>query len=150
LIEIDYETLPDTIGIIGSRSFARRPKTDQYFRTQVEKFVSKTRPETIVVSGGAIGMDTYAEQAADKFARLFVPILPSKDLPIPQRFFERNIRLVEYVRRHEGMILAISDIAAWNGTRHALTAAKERDVPYLNIKVSTRPIHIIDMDRAYP
>ena len=150
MIDIDYETLPDTIGIIGSRSFARHSKTDQYYRTQVEKFVSKTKPETIIVSGGAIGMDTYAEQAADKHARLFVPILPSKDLPIPQRFFERNRRLVEYVKRHEGMILAISDVASWNGTRHAINTAQQLNVPYLNIKVSTRPIHIIEIDRTYP
>lgn len=148
LIEIPYDELPDTIAVVGSRSFARSKQSDEYIRRQVSLFVSKTRPETRIVSGGAIGVDDYAEYAADEHVRTFVPILPKKELGSPWMFFERNGRLVDYVKKHDGMIVAFIDVANWNGTRRTLNLAETRDVPYVKLKFQRQPIRFLGLDKS--
>lgn len=51
--------------------------------------------DDIIISGGAIGVDTYAEQYADELDHKKIIHKPDKNLPIPERFFARNRKIVE-------------------------------------------------------
>lgn len=55
---IDFSTLPRHVVIVGSRTF-----TQMHW---VKAFVDRLKPDTVVMSGGAVGVDEAAEIAAKK------------------------------------------------------------------------------------
>src|SRR5687768_9743489 len=61
--KIDFETFPNVVAIVGSRSWT--------YQDWVNKFVKKLKPNTIVVSGGARGVDTFAREATIRRSDLF-------------------------------------------------------------------------------
>jgi hypothetical protein len=51
-----FDDLPPFVGIVGSRKFKNKE--------WVVEFVKRLKPETTVVSGGAIGVDSWAAETA--------------------------------------------------------------------------------------
>ena len=96
-MKINFALLPLTVGIVGSRDFPDLK--------WVEKFVYELQPRTVVVSGGARGVDKAAEDAA-RDSGLPEPetYLPDSQYPIPARFFMRNTDIVKHVQRERGIV----------------------------------------------
>lgn len=56
---IDFASFPTTVGVVGSRKYKNLK--------WVDLTISRLAPDRVIVSGGAIGVDTAAEEAADKY-----------------------------------------------------------------------------------
>lgn len=100
-LRLDYSKLPKTIGIVGSREF---PSC-----VWVDEFVKKLRGGTVVVSGGAIGVDKHAENAARKRG-LPEPIVlrPQEDVIDKSGYvaalLARNTDIVLEVKGEDGIV----------------------------------------------
>jgi len=127
--------LPKHIGIVGSRSFAKLLVSSPHpVFVHINTFVSKLSPETTIISGGAIGVDRWAEAAAKKRNLKTIIKYPSEDLPIPARFFTRNTDIVRELAENKGTLVAFIDVNSYNGTRDTIKKAKARGVPVLVYK----------------
>ena len=127
---LDMDMLPDTVGIIGSREFEPL--------AHVTNFVGRLYKGTLVVSGGARGVDRTSVAAARKLGYPWHEELPDKSIPSPARFFERNQRLVDYVHQRDGLIVAFalttdSTSIGTGGTRHAVKYATKVGAPVITI-----------------
>lgn len=134
-MKLDFSQLPLTVGIIGSRDF---PKCEI-----VERFVYRLQKDTLVVSGGARGVDSAAENAAwERHAcgGVLQPpkvYLPDKNLPIPARFFARNTQIVNHVKLDGGIMVAfMTDPARTGGTQDSLNKCDKYDVPYILFRMT--------------
>lgn len=103
------------LAIVGSRGFANL--------AAVRQFVGRLRPSTVVVSGGARGVDQVAVEAA-KARGLAVDIFPADwDRYGRSAGFKRNKELVDSV---DGLV------AFWDGqsrgTWHSVRLAQQRGI----------------------
>lgn len=104
------------VAIVGSRGYPNL--------NQVREFVSKLKPGTIVVSGGADGVDKAAEVQA-KACGLNVEIYyPRWDLHGKGAGFARNRLIVA----NSDMVVAFWDGKS-NGTKHSIGVAHELNKP---------------------
>lgn len=131
-MKIDFARLPSTVGIVGSRDFPRLG--------WVEKFVEQLRDETVVVSGGARGVDKAAADAARARTDWLpepVEYFPKPELPIPARFFERNTEIVKHVQREHGIVFAfILDPPKTGGTQDTLNKCSKVGVPWVSFHMT--------------
>lgn len=137
-----FEELPSVLAIVGSRDFPRLDK--------VVSFVQKLRPQTIVVSGGARGVDKTAEIAAKK-NHLPIKIFPvekfewelafnswiATDLrnEIMARYVERGLGIDYNKKTAKGKIIAFWSIDPktkkfTTGTGNMLGHAQSLHIPY--------------------
>lgn len=103
------------LAIVGSRGY-------QHLQL-VAAFVSGLRPSTVVVSGGARGVDRAAEQAARSLGRA-VDVLPAE--------WQRHGRSAGY-RRNEQLVASVDGLVAfWDGasrgTAHSIRLARQRGI----------------------
>lgn len=105
------------VAVVGSRDW---PDPDKVF-----DIVSTLEPGTVLVSGGARGVDTWAEQAAKQLG-LEVRIFPA-DWQTHGRSagFRRNVTIVE----NADLVLAFMTNGQSRGTRHTVTVALDKGVP---------------------
>jgi predicted Rossmann fold nucleotide-binding protein DprA/Smf involved in DNA uptake len=110
------------VGIVGSRR-----RTD---REAVERFVRSLPPGTVVVSGGAIGPDSWAESAAREAG---LPVLIFRpDLSGVQGYGESVGR---YYARNQQIVDASDEIVAFvsadrkGGTEDTIRRAQKRGLP---------------------
>ncbi len=103
------------LAIVGSRTYPRL--------ADVDAFVLKLKPTTIVVSGGAAGVDRRAAEAARR-----------RGLGVEEFFpdWDRYLNLAGLIR-NEKMVDAVDGLAAFwdlqsSGTRHSIKLAKERGI----------------------
>jgi hypothetical protein len=125
---IDFITLPRRIGIIGSRSFADNPKAEGRVERQVDIFVAALNLDSVVVSGAARGVDTYAAEAAGKYRLEYVEYRPDMSRPSPERYFERNNAIVDDIDLHGGQLFAFVDKNNYRGTRYTLRSAVRQSI----------------------
>ncbi len=81
------------IGIVGSRKFGDLPRVTKLVGILYERFGD----DLVVVSGGAVGVDTAAEQAAKDLVvrtKMFKPQLIGKTFVVAAK--ERNTKIVAY------------------------------------------------------
>lgn len=143
-MKINFDEVPSVVAIIGSRKFPVRRLH------QIEEFVNELKPQTLVVSGGAVGVDKTAEVAALKrwdegrgdFPKPDIK-LPDPKLPSPQRYYARNTVIVKRVLHgvgHEmGMIFAFLLVDnQTHGTDNALSTARALNIPYLIFRIDHR------------
>ena len=130
-LKIDFDRLPRTVGIVGSRDF---PKPEA-----VWEFVKRLDPETTIVSGGARGVDKAAENAARvHLAQPPVVYLPDPALPMPARFFARNSDIIRHVFRNRGIVFAfILEPAKTGGTQDSLNKCDKLGVPWVSFHMRT-------------
>lgn len=135
---IDFTALPKVVAIVGSRSFADNDKTDQAMYKKMKKFVGKLQKGTLVVSGGARGIDTYAADCARIRKTLPNPDVkwPDKNLPVPERFFSRNRQIVDRLLIDGGAVIAFIDVTDCDGTMYTVRYAKKVGVPVILMKFS--------------
>jgi hypothetical protein len=103
------------LAIVGSRDFTNLEL--------VKSFVARLKPTTVVVSGGARGVDTVAELAAEQAGLARDTIPADWDLHGKSAGFKRNVQLVNSV---DGLV------AFWDGhsrgTKHAISLAYQRGI----------------------
>lgn len=145
-MQFAFDLFPDTVAVIGSRSFEDTPVVDKAMQEMVRRFVRKLPQETEIVSGGARGVDTYAARAAKKHKRKLHVEWPNKDIPIPRRFLERNEALVEYVAERAGLVAAFVDQDNMRGTMHAIRYAKKLQVPHIIFSFTRLPLRMTDIE----
>ena len=139
-MKINFNDLPDVVAIVGSRSFAKADRSvNKAAETLVDSFVSKLRKGTVVVSGEAIGVDRYAKNAAFKHGLNYQPFEPDVNVPIPNRFFDRNTELVEWVEVNKGVIVAFTDANSRRGTADTIRKAERADIPLIEYQFTFPP-----------
>jgi len=77
------------VGVVGNRegwtyNFVKK--------TLLEHGVKKT---DLIISGGAVGVDEYAELFAKEIGCQIRIVFPDPDMPIPQRYFDRNEKIAQ-------------------------------------------------------
>lgn len=118
------------IAIVGSRNF------NDYGRVEniVKEFLILHK-EIEIVSGGAKGADSLAEQVANNLNLDFKVFLPlhKKDKNVqynPKYFFDRNKEIVEY----SDIIIAFWDYKS-KGTKHTIDYSKRKKKSVFIIKI---------------
>jgi hypothetical protein len=104
------------IAIVGSRNFSK-PEL-------VFNFVKQLSEDTVIVSGGARGVDTWAELAAKKRG-LGLLVFPAEwDKYGKRAGYLRNITIVENCDK----VVAFWDGQS-RGTQHTVSIAKSKNIP---------------------
>lgn len=121
------------IGVIGSRKYRDMDA--------VQRFVFDLPAGSVIVSGGAYGVDAEAERIARDSVRFPAPVI---FLPLESDrrecgaccYHRRNRRIVDYVKAHRGEIFAFSQrgpdrrYGTTPGTASTLAIAEEQRVPF--------------------
>lgn len=108
--------MSERVAIVGSRAFADRQA--------VRRYVWDLPRDTVVISGGAAGVDSVAEKAARDFGLACVVHAPDYDKHGKRAPLVRNKLIAKDCDRM---------VAFWDGkstgTAHAINCAKELDKP---------------------
>jgi predicted Rossmann fold nucleotide-binding protein DprA/Smf involved in DNA uptake len=113
------------IAIVGSRRFKSRKK--------VIDLVNSLPQETVIVTGGCRGPDTWAEYAAKKRGlktTIFRPKLPPDDSPryeFIKAYYERNRKIAQ----NADMLHAFVSSDRTGGTENTIRHAKELNIPVI-------------------
>lgn len=112
------------VGIVGSREF---PHLEA-----VRDFVFSLSPDTVIVSGGARGVDTVAERAALEAG--LETVIFHADWATHKRSagYIRNVALVRYVDE----VIAFWDGQS-RGTAHVITLARHAQKPLIVVQPET-------------
>ncbi len=111
------------VGIVGSRKFG--------FPKIVKAFVVALPKDSIIISGGCSGPDTWAEEAARNVGlevSIFLPDLPSKGSPrhkFTEAFYARNRLIVE----NSDILHAFVCPERKGGTEYTIKHAQKIGVP---------------------
>jgi hypothetical protein len=124
----DFNAFPKYVAIVGSRNFPHKH--------WVDAFVDRLQPDTVVISGGAKGVDTWAEKAARKRG-LNVKIFPVEawewDIIGKRAGMIRNNTLLEYVQQLKGSVVAFAAMDPQGniskGTNQIIYAAESAHIP---------------------
>lgn len=114
------------VGIVGSRR-----RSDKH---KVEKLVELLPEDTIVVSGGCNGVDTWAEQKAKEIGLEVDIYYPDINGTVDyyeacEKYYERNKHIV----KNSDIICAFVAEDRTGGTENTIKHAKELDVPFIVI-----------------
>jgi len=74
-----------------------------------------------LVSGGAVGVDSFAQEFARLYGVKFVIMYPTGDLPSPEKYHDRNRRIVDY----SDTIIAFQN-RKMGGTQYTINYAKKK------------------------
>ena len=105
------------IAVVGNRVGWSR---DYVFAVLQREGVNKN---DIIISGGADGVDTYAQEFAKKIGAQMRIIYPDVDLPSPQRYFDRNEKIADMCEK----MIAFDKESTHSGTKNAITHAQKFD-----------------------
>jgi predicted Rossmann-fold nucleotide-binding protein len=105
------------VAIVGSRDYKHLERVRAYVRT--------LPPDTVVISGGARGVDSVAEQAAREAGLEVLVLYPEWDRLGKAAGFARN---KEIVQRADKIVAFYNGIS--KGTAHTLGLARIQHKPY--------------------
>ena len=145
--QVDFSKIPSHVAIVGSRSFDETKVMRRAFRRAVGKLVKQLPETTMIVSGGAKGIDFYAKQAAEYYNRPYKEFPPDMREKSPWRYVKRNRDLVDYVKEKGGMVIAFGDVAHMRGTNITTSYAKQKNVPCLVYTFSTFPLRTVGVEQ---
>lgn len=103
------------IGIVGSRDF---PESSKKY---IKWFIEDCARNTIIISGGARGVDRWAVQYAKDYDMETIVFLLDKSLGFPKALFARNIQIVD----ESDLIVAFWDGES-SGTKHSIKNALKK------------------------
>jgi len=125
---VDFQTLPRFVAIVGSREFI--------YKHWVTAFVERLRTDSVVVSGGARGVDTWADEAAIEcgLKRKIFPIEDWEWQAIGNKAAHiRNEAIARYIKFNDGHLFAFGmmrlDGSLTKGTQDVITTADAIGVP---------------------
>lgn len=109
---IDFKSLPNVVAIVGSRAW---PESKEHW---IVKAVNSLTSKTIVVSGGALGVDFFAKRATlarrDIHYKEFAVEHFEWDLFGNLAGHMRNEQIVQYLKKHDGHMLIFALREAWD------------------------------------
>ena len=116
---------PLRLAIIGSRSLhPRNAQPHAAALALVEGFVAALPPDAVVVSGGAVGPDRWAERAARARGLAVLVFLPD---------WERHGKRAGFLRNEDIIASADGVLAVWDGisrgTMDSVRWAERRGIP---------------------
>lgn len=108
------------LAVIGSRKWP--PAMKEFIAGKVVDEINKywDDPVHYIVSGGADGVDTFAEQIAEKYKLKLKVFYPSSKYEYPVNLFIRNEQIVQYADK----ILIFMVPGGSPGSMHAFRIAK--------------------------
>jgi len=117
------------IGIVGSRKFPEL--------ILVKKYIDALPDDSIIISGGANGVDTAAQESAENRGLITIIFLPDLNnclnrLDVIQRYYDRNQNIVE----NSDKIIAFTEKntgGTWDTIRRANKAGKRVEIIRPNI-----------------
>lgn len=131
------------IGIVGGRRWGDQAEQVQEL---VINFVNALQPDTIIVSGGADGVDTWAEEAA-----------LARKLPQPKIFkpdYQKHGRKAPFVRNTQIVRASTHIVAFWDGkstgTMDTIKKAREMGKQLTIINPDTNLELFRRFSKAYP
>lgn len=104
------------VAIVGSRTYTKL--------TEVYSYIKCLPPDTIIVSGGARGVDTAAEHAARQFRLAVQVFLPDWTTHGKKAGFIRNAQIVN----NSDKLVAFWDGES-KGTLHSILLAQQKGIP---------------------
>ena len=103
------------IGVIGNRA----GWTYNEVKKKLETFnIYKT---DVIISGGAEGVDTFAQMFAKEIGAKIIIIYPDPQQSIPQRYFDRNYKII----CESDCMIAFQKFPHRSGTQNTINAAKK-------------------------
>lgn len=102
------------VGIVGSRDYSNYPEFKEY----IDEF-RKHLEIDMIISGGADGTDSMAYIYAIENGITFVCHPPKEEDGYPQKFFRRNLRIVE-----QSEVIIAFPMGKSTGTRHSMSLAE--------------------------
>lgn len=109
-------TAPTKYGVVGNR----KGWTFKFVKNVLEKL--KVGSEDVIISGGAQGVDTYAQEYARQNGVELWVLYPKPSVPSPLRYFERNIEIAE---RCDVLVAFDKGSSATSGTLSTVNHAKK-------------------------
>ena len=110
------------IGVVGNRNgWELRDITKQLKRLDIKE-------TDTIVTGGAVGVDSFAIWFAKSIGADVIIFHPRMSLPIPERYFERNRRIVDNV---EKIIAFDLEYKKHSGTRYTINHVLEKKLPII-------------------
>lgn len=103
------------IGVVGNRY--------GWSYEEVKKELDKLNiiSTDIIISGGAIGVDSYAQRYAKEHGKMIFIVYPNPRKPVPNRYFERNDTIVEL----STILVAFQKDESHSGTQYTINKAKK-------------------------
>lgn len=102
--------------IVGNRTGWNK---DFVFKTLDGFYIT---PNDIIISGGAEGIDTYAQEYAKKIGCEILILYPKPKEPSPERYFNRNL---EIAKRCDILIAFDKKSSGGSGTLNTINHAKK-------------------------
>jgi len=126
-MKLNFSLLPNVIAVVGSREFP--------LLSEVREFVDRLPKQTLIISGGAVGVDGTAERQA---RRRGMP-QPVVCLPKPEiinksgyvaALFARNTDIVLEAKERGGIVVAfLLTPSKTGGTSDTITKSEKHGVP---------------------
>ena len=113
-------------GIVGNRHGWDYPTIEKELNYLIE-----LKKGDIVISGGASGVDTYAQEYAKKHGAEMNILYPDPTEPIPKRYFDRNKIIAE---RCDMLIAFDRGSQRGSGTLNTINHAKKLDKPVMIVQ----------------
>lgn len=127
------------IAIVGNRTgWSEKEvhsKLDDYFQsTMFHTFPKDVNEEDVeFVSGGAEGVDTFAQTFAKKCGMKITIIYPNPDKPSPERYHERNQKVVDMA----DMLIAFNH-SPRSGTHSTINRADKKGIDVIVVNSEIR------------
>ena len=101
------------IGVVGNR------KNWTYEQVRAKLLELKVSKLDIIISGGAEGVDSHAQQFAKEIGAQLRVIYPDPDLPSPKRYYDRNEKIAYMCDK----LIAFNSEGPRSGTHNTITHA---------------------------
>jgi DNA-binding MurR/RpiR family transcriptional regulator len=82
-----------------------------------------------IISGGAEGVDTFAQEFAKEFGLKIIILYPNPMITSPQRYYERNQDIVDMADK----VIAFQNKPYRSGTQSTINRAKKKGIPVIVI-----------------
>jgi predicted Rossmann fold nucleotide-binding protein DprA/Smf involved in DNA uptake len=82
-----------------------------------------------IISGGAEGVDTFAQNFAKNHGMKITILYPNPSMPSPQRYYERNQDIVDMA----DAVIAFQNNPHRSGTQSTINRARKKGIPVIVI-----------------
>lgn len=110
------------IAVVGNRVGWKEKRIHEILSTLL---IFKKLVDITIVSGGADGVDTYAQTYAKKHGFPIKIIYPSPHRPTPERYFERNQKIIDEADE----LIAFNKKVGAGGTQSTINRAFKKGIP---------------------